>query len=378
VRPRGGQQPLDAFVKDLGLPDGFAEREPKTGEAFAAAVDFLENERPRTQNHWPALGLAFIAQAEKLLAHVGAESIDDIFATYPPVQTAPGGAVVNTFNIRIGDDEFKLRPSYNQALEVIRVEMRRQHPSNPAHATQSWPAYRSLITAIYSATPEERLALAQRIWATGVLDASERLMATAAARVVRPFEYILDKFPTQGATPGGALFQALVFGYFRADSPGLTLESHSVNTGSSRADMIGDVAGYRGGEVELAIEVKDLDVGEDDVEALLGEFLEDLINAPNATAVVACQAITDPARTQLSDRNVIALSRLDLIARVTTWDLPKQQEAIRGAAYFLSRIQKNPRLLERLTTFIAVHDLDGGLVGDVTITVPAVPADKPH
>jgi hypothetical protein len=345
-----------------------------SGAALDSAVDFLRHKRPPHQNHWPALALALIAQAESLLSQAGKESIGNIFTTYPPVQAAPGGAAVNTFNIRVGNSEFKLRPAYNKALDVIRVEMRRQHPSNPAHATQSWPAYRPLIADIYRADPGERLALAEYIWETGVLAAEERRMAQAATRIVRPYEFVLQGFPTQGATPGGALFQALVFGYFRADSPGLTLESHSVNTGSSRADMIGDVAGYRGGEVELAVEVKDLDVAVGDVEALLGEFLEDLVDAPNATAVVTCQSITDEARTQLRERNVVGLSRQDLLDRVITWDLPKQQEAIRGAAYFLSRIQKNPRLLQRLTSFISDHQLNAGLVGEEAIVTSPSPA----
>jgi hypothetical protein len=254
--------------------------------------------------------------------------------------------------------------------------MRRQHPYNPAHATQSWRDYRDLIAAIYKAKPGERLALAQYIWRTGVLTANERPMALTATRIIRPFEFILREFPTQGANPGGALFQALVFGYFRADSPGLTLESHNVNTASKRADMIGDVAGYRGGEVELAVEVKDLDVSEDYVESLLGDFLEDLIKAPNATAVVVCQSITEEARTQLRERNVIALSKHDLLERVITWDLPKQQEAIRGAAYFLSRTQKSETLFRRLTQFISDHELGSELIGDVAVTTPSSPSGE--
>lgn len=360
VRRRGGQQPLASFVPYLGLPAGFANRAQASGPAFAAAVHFLENDRPRRQNYWPALALGFIAQAEDLLAFVGATRVADVYASYPLEESA-AGRPVNTMNFVVGDRKFTIRSHYNQALDVIRTDLRREHPSNAAHATQSWPAYPPLVTAIFAATPEERLAIAEWVWAHGVLAAPEHLFATAAARIVRPFEFVLANMKTQGHTPGGALFQALVFGYFRADSPNLTLESHSVNTASSRAGMIGDVAGYRGGEVELASEVKDHDVDEAGVESILGDFLEDLVHAPNATAVVVANSISAEAVEALDKFNVIGLSRSDLRARVTTWDLPKQQEALRGAAYYLSRIQKSATLLAVLTDFLEQNSLDGGL-----------------
>ena len=116
--------------------------------------------------------------------------------------------------------------------------MRRDHPSNAAHATQSWRAYRDFISLVYAATPGGRLAVAEEIWQSGVLAADERQWANGVERIVRPFELVLAEFPTQGATPGGAIYQALVFGFFRADSPNLTLESHSVNTASSRATTL--------------------------------------------------------------------------------------------------------------------------------------------
>lgn len=200
------------------------------------------------------------------------------------------------------------------------------------------------------------------MWEGGVLNARERVFATEADRLIRPFEYVLTNFDTRNATPGGALFQALVFGYFRADSPSLTLESHSVNTGSSHADMIGDVAGYRGGEVELAVEVKDHQIDENSVEAVLTDFLEDIVRAPNVTAVVVASSVTEGARSRLEGVNVIALTRAELSRRVVTWDLPKQQEALRGAAYYLSRIQKSQKLLLALTDFVNEHELDAGFV----------------
>lgn len=353
---RGGNQPLQSFASLLGLPGGFVQRQREYTDGYSQAIGFLEHERPKAQNHWPALTLALIAQAEDLLARERLSRVSDIIEQYPP-EASQAGKVVNTFNLPTSSGVVKLRPYYNRAMDAIRVEMRRSHPSNAAHATQSWPAYSQFVDTIFACTPGERAAVADWIWQNGVLTAEERKFATAASRVIRPFEYLLLHFETHGHTPGGALYQAITFGYFRADSPNLTLESHSVNTGSSHADMIGDVAGFRGGEVELAIEVKDYKVDDDSVEQVLGDFLEDLVSAPNATAVVVAGEVTDKARERLNMSNVIALSRSQLTERVATWDLPKQQEAIRGCFYYLSRIQKSPKLAGVLSDFMGTHGI---------------------
>ena len=359
---RGGNQPLSAFLSALALPGDFTERHGGDEDVeLRDALDWIRHRRPVKQNHWPALTLAFVAQAEEVLAGAGCTRTNDVFADFE-LETGNSNKPVNTMNIIVGGSSHTLRPKYNRALDVIRVEMRRDHPSNAAHATQSWRAYEDLVRMIYRMSPAGRLRFAEFVWQTGVLEAAERRFATQAERIVRPFELVLQEFQTQGAKPGGALFQGLVYGYFRADSPNLTLESHSVNTGSGRADLIGDVAGFRGNEVELTVEVKDYAITAKNVDSVLTDFLEDLVNAPNATAVVAAAEVQDGAREQLAQVNVIALSREDLRQRVVTWDLPKQQEAIRGALYYLARIQKKTKLVDRLAGFLIERGIETGII----------------
>jgi hypothetical protein len=201
------------------------------------------------------------------------------------------------------------------------------------------------------------------------LEADERKWAAKAERIVRPFEKVLADFDTTNATPGGALFQSLVYGYFTADSPGLTLESHAVNVGSGRVDMPGDVAGFRGNEVELAVEVKDYPITIATVESVLVDFLEDLVEAPNTTAVVVADTVDDASRRRLAESNVIAISREELRSRASTWDLPKQQDALRGAVYYLSRIQKKTSLVDRLVGFLTDTGIDTGILDQPTIRV---------
>lgn len=372
---RGGHQPLSSFGARLGLPSSFTDRQgDDTNPDLLAAINWLEHERPQKQNHWPALCLAFVAQTEEALADAATDHVDEVFEHFE-LATGTPQKPVNTMNVIVEGTTHALRPKYNQAMNVIRVEMRRDHPSNAAHATQSWRAYRDLVRLVYRMSPAARTRFAEHVWQQGVLNIPERKFASKAERIVRPFEFVLDSFQTQGATPGGALFQGLVYGHFRADSPNLTLESHSVNTGSGRADMIGDVAGFRGNEVELAVEVKDHAINSANVDSVLTDFLEDLVHAPNATAVVAAADVDEEAREHLAEVNVIALSREDLRERVVTWDLPKQQEAIRGALYYLSRIQKNTTLVKRLTDFLVDQGIQTGIIDQPVVHTATTPAD---
>lgn len=358
--PRGGLQPLGNFTTGLRLPDGFDKRPDATGSAnVQAAIAWMAEKRPPKQNHWPALVLALIAQSEALLQAEHLDNLTDVFAAHP-VEVSSDGRVVNTLNFtRAGEQSIQLRPIYNAVLSVIRNDMLRQHPKNEAHATQSWPAYRELATRISAMTPSERKTFAEHIWQTGVLESEELVIATKRDRVVRPFEFVLIHMPTTGINrlPGGAMLQGITYGYFRADSPNLILETHSVNTGSSRAGKLGDVDGYRGGEVELAAEVKDLDIT--DVKAV-ADFIEDIADAPNATAVVVCQSITDEARAEIESRNITVLTVDGLTKTVSVWDLPKQQEGLRGVDYYLGRIQRSAAGQRFFRDWLHEHGLDAG------------------
>lgn len=367
-------QPFENFSLELGFSRNFTWSVQTKGEQYEAAVLWLQDRRPRNQNHWPALVLALIAQAEKLLDEVGKNMLCDVFSEYPPEENFSDGRTVNTLNFtREGGPSVKLRPLYNKALGVIRNKMLRNHPSNAPHATQSWRAYRDLITLLYQMNPGQRRSFASYVWSEGVLPLPQIAMAEVRDRVVRPFEYVLNNMPTSvpRLVRGGALLQALAYGYLLADSPNLILESHNVNTGSSAAAMLGDVDGFRGSEPELAAEVKDLDLNESNVDVQLNDFLEDIAEAPNATAVVICRSISDTAREQIEARNVTVLTVKDLARTVAVWDLPKQQDALRGVDYFLGRIQKSTPAVGYFRNWLS----ENALVTDIVRANPALIVD---
>jgi hypothetical protein len=111
------------------------------------------------------------------------------------------------------------------------------------------------------------------------------------------------------------------------------------------------------GEVELAAEVKDLVITDPEAVA---DFVEDIANAPNATAVVVCQSITDDAREEIESRNITLLTVGDLTRTVGVWDLPKQQEGLRGVDYYLGRIQRSIVGQKFFRDWLHEHGLDAG------------------
>lgn len=326
-----------------------------------AAIDFLENHRPPQQNYWPALTLALLAQAEELLAALGVSSLNDVFATVDIELEAAGGGARNTLNfVRPDGTQSKLRPAYGRTVAVIRSEMRRfAHPYSPGSQTGAWRSYRPFIEAIFGATPEERSTIARWVWEYGVLPIPETVPAGAGAgdRRERPFAYVLRHMPT-ASRPGGAIFQAEAYAYLRADAPNVILEAHAVNVASRRARLVGDVAGFRGDAIELAAEVKDLHISEDNLDEQLGDFLVEIAEVPDATAIVFAAGFTDEAREALAAQNVIPLDREQMAATAAVWDLPKQTEAMGALCYFLARIQNRPQLVRGVRNFCAAHDLD--------------------
>lgn len=363
---RGETRSFGAVAQECGFSSAFAELDGEYTVAVEDALRWLAEERPMQQNHWPALTLAIVAQVQAVAEREGEVSFLDIFESNPPEATEARGKVVNTLNFRLSSgDSVKLRPLYNRTLHVIIHDMLREHPSNPGHATQSWPAYRPLIQKIGAMRPAERRSFVEALWGIAVLDKPARQLAAVVERVVRPFELVLREMPTylkeRDGGRGGAVFQAIAFGYLRADSPNLILESHGVNVGSKRAAMLGDVDGFRGQEPELAAEVKDLDLHDGNIWDQLGNFLMEIAEAPNVTAMVFCKTITPSARQLLEREGMIVLDRDGLARRVASWDVPKQQEALRGTEYYLGRIQKSAKLVQYFRSWLASKGIVGAL-----------------
>lgn len=342
--------PLHDFEADLDLPEGFTTRQPATHDEHAsAAIRWLEKSKPGRQRFWPALTLAFVAQAEALLNHLGKPSQPDVFDEVERKRTSAIKAVDQLVWVS-NEREIGTRRYYNMAEDAIISKMRRQHPSTPAHATSKWEMYRPFISSIFAATPEGRTAVAEWIWEHGVLAAELTLTTAFRKRQPRPFYEMLESLDTGSGTTGGALFQALVYGYLYADSPTLTVTSQRVNTGSRRAKVIGDVSGYLGENIVLAAEAKDKDLTHRDKQDLL-TFVREADPFPDLDAVVFARSFDTEIREFLESSKVRTFPRDEMLKTVRLWDVPKQENAVRAVRFFLGRIQQSNELLQRVIDF---------------------------
>lgn len=376
----GGEQPVERFEAELGLPDGFFDRTGAVTPLFDHAIEWLTNDRPRRQNHWPALTLALVAQAEDGLLRLGTGSFEDVFDKLEREDLDPNGQPVNTLNFVVqtgGRNHLvRLRGKYNLALSLILTRMRRNgHPSNPGHATQSWPAYRPLIELIWAMAPVDRRALVTWTWQNGVLPLDETKIVAAVERPVRPFELVLAQLPTASSRPG-SVWQGVCFGYLRADSPNLQLESSKAQTGSRRSALLGDVDGFVGDRVALAAECKDMTLGEGWRDELT-EFLAQVNKVPGTLALVMCTDITDDARDEITASGLIVLTRQAMRQTAAVWDEPKQWTALQGLFYYLRRMQKSEQILAQVRQWCLEH----GIVEPGAGAVPqaeaaAIPEDE--
>ena len=338
------------------LPPGFFDRVSNEGPGYVEAIQWLTEDRPKRQNHWPALTLALISQAEAGLSLLPGrpDALDDVFShSGIAVEQTVAGRVVNTLNFLIeGAEPVTLRGRYNAAMDVIRNRMRRWgHPSNPGHATQSWRAYRVLIGTLWAMDPHERLGVVLWVWENGVLSLEETKHVADVASADRPFERVLAEMPTDSGSHGGALWQAICFGYLRADSPNLTLESIKAQTGSRHAGLVGDIDGYSGENLLMAVECKDRALDGKNWEPELGDFMMAVAGTPGVTSVVMASDATTEAREALTEAGLTLLTRQQMAASVAVWDETKQDAALRGALFYLRRIQKSEALLSKMRTW---------------------------
>lgn len=360
--PKGGDQPLSNFETQLLLPKGFTTRTmPKSDEDLHAveAIKWITESLPPRVNYWPALTLAFVAQVETALNELGLETDENIASNERVQSVREDGRGNAQLVLGVAPNlTVSCRPYYNAAERVIRVEMRRQHPSAPGHATGRWREFSQVIQLLGKMSPGGRSKVAHHIWQVGVLPREQIIPSGGRPRRPRPFYRIVKELDTASGSHGGALFQAMVYAYFSAESPYLNVVSNAVNVGSSRAGALGDVDGYLGEEVVLAAEAKDKSLTIED-EHDLSTFIEDVSPYPDVDAVVFARSADDEVRSWLSDMGVRTVDRGEMAAAVSLWDIPKQETAVNAMRFYLRHIQKQPALLRRVIGFLAEDESDG-------------------
>lgn len=349
VRP-----PLAAFVEQLRLPPDFAARTPNNSDVVRALVALFHREVAKG-GYLRGLMFAFVGFVEQVLAFAEVESLPDILAAFPPIVKTADGRPLDNLNVVTPKGAVSVRPLYNALEQVVLQSLRRyDFPRSAPYATAKWPRFRKEVVAIGSMSPGERLAFAQAVW-NSILDLPEFKGRAGEPVSERPFEVVLAEFPAAIKTvPSGAILQGLVFAYYRADAPNVTLEVSNVRSGGARTGRVGDIDGWAGADLMLSIEVKDFKL--DSMDPVSG-FIANLREWPDATAIVLASEFAGDVRERLAEENILSLDRATMAANVKYWDLRKQQMAVREFAYYAERVERKSALVEAIVNFAADNNL---------------------
>ena len=284
------------------------------------------------------------------------KDLADVLAKYPRQETTAAGYHANTLIVaRVGDaGTLSLRPFYNEAERFFRAEKKRfDYPSCAPHATQAWADYRHWLDALVTFTPKELDQLRTKVVDYVLRKLKSHEFDPASIRTDPPlFRLMLESFSitAQKGEPTGAAYQAIVFGFIRADNPHLQVEIDKVRTGSKRLQRVGDIDCWEGSRLAISAEVKQFTLKADAVPDLEG--FANATGKRGALGMVVALAFDEGVRDEIEVLGLKALDRNDLLKIVELWDPLKQRTAVKSLVYCVQHVEKNSSLTDRVNVFL--------------------------
>jgi hypothetical protein len=284
------------------------------------------------------------------------KDLDDVLAKYPRQETTAAGHHANTLIVDRGGNAgtVSLRPFYNEAERFFRSEKKRfDYPSCAPHATQAWADYRRWLDPLVTFSSKELDQLRTKVVDYVLAKLKSQEFDPASVEKLPPlFRVVLESFAitAQQGEPTGAAYQAIVFGFVRADNPHLQVEIDKVRTGSKRLQRIGDIDCWEGSRLAISAEVKQF--------TLKAGAVVDLESFANATGkrgalgMVVALAFDVGVRGEIEALGLKALDRNDLLRIVELWDPLKQRTAVKSLLYCVQHVEKNSSLTDRVNAFL--------------------------
>lgn len=275
----------------------------------------------------------------------------DFVAHYPLVTE---GANTLTVSLPSGKTA-TIRPHYNEVAHYFVVENDRpDFPSAAPHATGQWRDYQRWLDALVTFTPDVIKDVKERALAFTLGHLPEETFDPAEiSREPRLFEILIEYFEWSARAKGektGAAFQALVFGYIRANSPHLQVEARKVRTGSARAGGIGDIDAWEGRSLISTAEVKHFTFHLKHVDEI-SHFIRKATERKAHTMVVAVD-FEEAAAALLREQGVHPITKDAILEEVRNWDPRKQAAAVLSFEYAIARIEKSTGLVARFDKFM--------------------------
>lgn len=283
-------------------------------------------------------------------------TFDEFLEVYPRQTLTSSGRTANTLIVAdaANNRTTSLRPFYNTIeMEFRATHKRYDYPSCAPHATQAWADYIRWFDALVSASKDDLLALRRRVFQFVLDTLQDQTFDPSSVHVDPPlFHLLLDGFEmrAQRNERTGATYQGMVFGFLRADNPHLQIEISKVRTGSRRLQRVGDIDAWEGARLAITAEVKQYEIGEDDVPGFEG-FAHEVLRR-GAVGIVAALGFQGESREKLELLGLKTRDVCDLLKVVEIWDPLKQRTAITSFEYYVKHVEKSADLGARLDEFL--------------------------
>jgi hypothetical protein len=282
-------------------------------------------------------------------------SLKDLFDVFPQITDG-----VSTLTVSLpGKGQKTIRPAYERYHRLYITEMHRlDYPRSQPYATGKWSDYRRWLDALVSMSKEDLEWIAQSTVSFVLSELKDQSFDPSAVRSEPPiFKWLLERFDFGARAKGeptGAAYQAMVFGYIRADAPHLQIEARKARAGSARTQGIGDIDAWEGDRLVMSAEVKHFVVGDGDVASFTHYAAH--ITERAALGLVVAEDFQHRVREQIEALGLHALSRIDLLNIVSLWDPLKQRAALNAFQWVVVHKEQNSGLIDRVQEFL---DLTG-------------------
>ncbi|WP_431261559.1 hypothetical protein [Burkholderia contaminans] len=187
----------------------------------------------------------------------GYVSLDDLFVEYPQITEG-----VSTLTVTLPNTGQKtIRPAYERYHRLYITEKHRlDYPRSQPYATGKWGDYRRWLDALVAMSSEDLEWIAQSTVSFVLDELKDQSFDPSSVRSEPPiFRWLLEEFDFGARAKGeptGAAYQAMVFGYIRADAPHLQIEARKARAGSARTKGVGDIDAWEGDRLVMSAEVK--------------------------------------------------------------------------------------------------------------------------
>jgi len=356
----------EKYIEDVQqfLSDYFDSEERDSDEELS------DEERERVQqivkwtedgllNNVGKLGIVldFLLVAEQLTDHDPRLSEFDPAVTGDEVLDRYEQKDTQTLTFVLNGETYGIRSIHDSLIGLFRSDLKRTNfPSSPGHHTGSWPEYREILGPCFSLSTAGRYEAALRLFELGMERLEEKSFESRDPPFPEPFAVVADEYDRKhDDEEAGSAYQALSYGYVKAEWPHLSLRASKVRTGSARQNRYGDIDGFYGPDLMLSVEVKDKEITGGNVGSELQTII-DVAENTTAIAVAICRDMTTEARDTLEESGVNVITDETLRRELDLWDYHKQNRALQGMIHFFANIEENPDGVQRLLQF--VEDVD--------------------